>query len=325
MRRRDLLLFVSGGTLALLSKTRAQGSRKLIGLISGFADEDLRPLALEFRSQMRNLGWSDGDNIAIDVRASGGNYKQLERDAQELVAANAAIIVAMGTPGLSAVLKYSHTVPVVFTLVADPVEQGLIESLSHPGGSATGLTNFEFSFAGKWLEILQQMYPSLSGVTLIADPANANTKRFIDTLVSAGHTLNIRVESALVRNATDIEQAIKQAGQKSRSGLVILPDSLPVVNRELIIEDAQRYQLPAIYPFRIFPVSGGLVSYGLDYRDIYRQAANYTDKILRGTKPSDLPVQAPNKFELVINLKAAKALGIAAPQALQVLADEVIE
>jgi ABC-type uncharacterized transport system substrate-binding protein len=324
MRRREFIGLASGAVAWPLTARAQQGDR-LVGLISGFAEADFKPLVAEFRSQMERLGWRDGDKIKIVAKATGGNYPQLDAEAKNLVALNASVIVAMGTPGLSAVLKHSQQTPVVFTLVADPVGQGLIDSLSHPGRSATGLTNFEFSIAGKWLDILRDIDPSISNVSLITNPANPNTKQFVEAFITGGKAHNLTIHPETVRNASEIERAIRAAGQRIRGSLAIMPDSLPVVNKDIIISEALRQKLPAIYPFRIFPANGGLLSYGLEYRDIYRQAASYSDKILRGTPPGEIPVEAPNKFELVLNLKTANALGLSIPQTLQVSADEVIE
>jgi putative tryptophan/tyrosine transport system substrate-binding protein len=242
-----------------------------------------------------------------------------------LVTEGADVIVAMGTPGLAAVKRHTSTIPVVFTLVADPVGQSFISSLARPGGNVTGLTNFEFAIGGKWLELLRELDRSIVRVTLITNPANATTARFVQVIAGAAKSTGLDAQTASVRNAAEMENAIVSAGNQPKSGLIIFPDGLLVGHHELIIKLAARFRLPAVYPFRIFPENGGLLSYGLDYSDVYRHAAEYVDAILRGSKPSDLPVQAPNKFELVINLKTAKALGLTVPPGLLVAADEVIE
>jgi putative ABC transport system substrate-binding protein len=271
------------------------------------------------------LGWTEGRDIDIETRTSSGDFKNLAEEANELIARNVSVIVAMATPGLHAVQQHTRTVPVVFTLVADPVRLGLIESLSRPGGHATGFTNFEFSMGGKWLELAREMYPSLGHVTLLANPANPNATSFAHFIENAGRTVGIEVVAAYVRGPSQISKAIATAAEQPRAGLIAFPDSLTVVHRDVIIGQAAQHRLPAIYPFRIFPLSGGLLSYGLDFPELYRQAAVYVDRILRGERPEDLPVQAPTKYELVINLKTAGALGLTVPLTLQASADEVIE
>jgi putative ABC transport system substrate-binding protein len=326
MRRRTFFSLLGGAIAAPFAARAHQGDRKrLVGLITAFTDTDMRPIGVTFRQRMRELGWIDGQNVTIDIRPTGGDYAKLSSDVAALVAEGADVIVAMGTPALEAAKRQTRVIPVVFTLVADPVGQRLIESLSRPGGNLTGLTNFEFSIGGKWLELLRNLDPGIARVALITNPANANTAQFLPVIATAAKSLGVETQSVSVRNAAEIEEAIESAGKQPRSGLIVFPDGLLVVHHELIVKLAARFRLPAVYPFRIFAASGGLVSYGLDYSDIFRNAAEYVDAILRGKKPGDLPVQAPNKFELVVNLKAAKALGLAVPQGLLVGADEVIE
>ncbi len=215
--------------------------------------------------------------------------------------------------------------PVVFTMVADPVGQGLIANLSRPDGNATGLTNFEFNIGGKWLEMLKQVDARLSRVTLITNPANPANAHFVQPAIDAGRIMGLDVIAAPARSAEEIERAITAAANMPYSGIIVFPDSLAVMHHTMIIRLVEQHRQAAAYPFRIFTVNGGLMSYGLDYVAIYRQAADYVDRILRGAKPADLPVEAPNKFELIINLKAAKALGLTVPVSLLVAADEVIE
>jgi putative tryptophan/tyrosine transport system substrate-binding protein len=246
-------------------------------------------------------------------------------EAGTLISRNPDVVVTMGTPGLTAVRQHTHSVPVVFTLVADPVRTGLIESLARPGGHATGFTNFEFSIGGKWLELLRDVSPHLNRVTIIANPANATANPIAGLIEDAGRLVSIEVTTASVRSASDIEVAISNAAQQPSGGLIVLPDSLAVIHSELIISLVEHHRLPTVYPFRVFAAKGGLLAYGLDIPEMYRQAANYVDRILRGTKPSELPVQAPNKFELIVNLKSAKALSLDVPTTLLARADEVIE
>jgi len=326
MKRREFITVLGGATALSFVVHAQEGERApLVGLLSGFSDVEFTPLATAFREKMRQLGWTEGRNIAIETRTSTGDFKRLAEEAKLLIARNVSVIVAMGTPGLHAVQEHTRTVPVVFTLVADPVRLGLIQSLSRPGGHATGFTNFELSMGGKWLELVREINPSLRHVTLLANLANPAAPSFVQFIENAGRSVGIEVAPAYVRGPSDISKAIAATADQTNSGLLVFPDSLTVVHRDVIIEQAAQRRLPAIYPFRIFPLSGGLLSYGLDFPQLYRQAAVYVDRILRGEKPGDLPVQAPTKYELVINLKTAKALGLTVPLIMQMTADEVIE
>ena len=325
MKRREFITLLGGAAVTWPLAARAQQGVPLVGLISGFSDAEFTPLATAFRGKLHQLGWTDGRNIAIEMRTSSGDFARLADEAKLLIDRNVSVIVAMGTPGLHAVQQHTRTVPVVFTLVADPVRLGLIESLSRPGANATGFTNFELSMGGKWLELAREIYPNLGHVTLLANPANPNATSFAQFIENAGRSVGIDVAAAYVRGPSEISKAIATAAEQPRGGLIAFPDSLTVVHRDVIIGQAAEHRLPAIYPFRIFPLSGGLLSYGLDFPELYRQAAVYVDRVLRGERPADLPVQAPTKYELVINLKTANALGLTVPLTLQASADEVIE
>ncbi|HEX9072429.1 MAG TPA: ABC transporter substrate-binding protein [Pseudolabrys sp.] len=326
MQRREFITLL-GGVAAWPLAARAQHDKEMkrIGIVTGFSETEMRPLLAAFRERLKALGWSEGGNIIIDARMSGGDHAQMKDDAGALVALNPDVILAQGTPGLTAVRQHSRTVFVVFVLVADPVRLGLVESLARPGGYATGFTNFEFPIGGKWLELLRELAPRLTHVTLIANPENPNAGQFSQFIERAGRSHAIAVSTASVHNQREIELAIAAAAQQPGGGLIIFPDALTIVHRGVIIDLAARHKLPAVYPFRILSTDGGLIAYGLDFPELYRQAANYVDRILRGEKPADLPVQAPAKFELVINLKTAKALGLTVPPALLTGADEVIE
>jgi ABC-type uncharacterized transport system substrate-binding protein len=326
MRRREFITLISSAATWPLAARAQQGERqRLVGIVAGFSEGEMEPLLTAFRDKLKELGWTEGRNLSIDARLGRGDFKRMTADAGSLVGLKPDVIIAQGTPGLNAVREHSRAVPVVFVLVADPVRMGLIESLARPGGHATGFTNFEFSIGGKWLELLRELSPGVARVTFLFNPANPNADAFTRFLETAGRSVGLDVIAAPVRNAADIAVAIGDTGQRPAGGLIVVPDSLPTIHRELIIGLAAHHRLPAIYPFRIFPADGGLISYGLDFVDIYRQAAVYADRVLRGTPPSELPVQAPNKFELVINLKTAKALGVDVPPTLLARADEVIE
>jgi putative tryptophan/tyrosine transport system substrate-binding protein len=328
IRRRDFIFTLGGAAAAWPLGARAQQAAerlRLVGVVAGFSELDMRPSIIAFRNKLDQLGWTEGHNLAVDARLGAGDYQRMTAEAGLLINRNPDVILAQGTPGLTAVRQHSLSVPVVFFGVADPVRNGFIESLARPGGHATGFTNFEFSIGGKWLELLRDASPRLTHVTVISNPANPTGVRFVPFIEDAGRSASIEVSAVPVRGAADIETAVARTAQRPRGGLIVLPDSLAVVHSELLVSLAERHRLPALYAFRVFAAKGGLLSYGLDYPEMYRQAADYVDRILRGSKPSDLPVQAPNKFELVINLKTAKTLGLEVPPTLLAHADEVIE
>jgi putative ABC transport system substrate-binding protein len=327
MKRREFLGVIGGAAALWPVVARAQQSERMrrIGVVAGFSDAEMRPLLSAFREKLNALGWTDGRNVTIDVRLGAGDYKRMTEGAGQLISQSPDVILAQGTLGLTAVRQHSQTVPVVFVLVADPVRMGLIESLARPGGHTTGFTNFEFSIGGKWVDLLREIDPRLTHITLIANPSNPNAGQFSQFIETAGRAVAIEVMTASVRGPAEIEAAVTATAQKPGGGLIVFPDSLTTIHREPIIGLAARHRLPAVYPFRIFSSDGGLVSYGLDFPELYRQAATYVDRVLRGERPADLPVQAPTKFELVINLKTAKALGLIVPLTLQASADEVIE
>lgn len=257
MRRREFIMLLGGATVwPAVAVAQQDNKKRLVGLIAAFNDKEMTPLVAAFRVRMKELGWIEGQNIVFDVRATSGDYAKLDAEAATLVSAGADVIVAQGTPGLVAARKSTRTVPIVFTQVADPVGQRLIDSLAHPGGNATGLTNFEFAFGAKWVELLAECDPAISHVTLITNPANENTAQFVKVITAAGDTKNIAVRVASVRDSTDIQDAIENCSKKTGGGLIIFPDGLLINYRELIVETAARYRLPAAYPFRIFPEAG---------------------------------------------------------------------
>jgi putative tryptophan/tyrosine transport system substrate-binding protein len=297
----------------------------VIAILSSASEVEIIPLRAALVRKLNSLGWKEGETFDIDVKLYLGNAGALSEAAQALVRRVPDVILAQGSPALAAVRKYNDLIPTVFLLVADPVGQGIIKTLAHPGGTTTGLTNFEFSFGGKWVELLKRLNPNLSRILLIANPDNATSAPFSEQISLAGRSLSAEVKTTYVRTANEIEAAIRMLGSAPNGALITLPDFLPLVNRDLIVKMMTERGLPSIHPFRAFPVSGAVMSYGLDFPELYQQAAVYIDQILKGTKPKDLPVQAPNKFELVINLRAAKALGIEVQPTLLASADEVIE
>ena len=326
MRRREFVTLLGAAAAWPFAAEAQQGDRpRLVGVVAGFSEAEMRAPLTAFRSKLKELGWAEGRNLIIDARLGSGDYQRMTSDAGKLVSRSPDIVVTLGTPGLNAVRQHSRSVPVVFTMVADPVRTGLIENLARPGGHATGFTNFEFSVGGKWLELLREISPSLTRATVVANPANPTANPLASVIEDTGRVASVEVTTALVRSADDIEAAISSAAQRSSAGLIVLPDSLALVHSDLLVGLANRHRLPAVYAFRAFAAKGGLLTYGLDIPAIYRQAADYVDRILRGTQPSELPVQAPNKFELIINLSSAKSLGLEVPPTLLARADEVIE
>jgi putative ABC transport system substrate-binding protein len=325
VNRRSLISLLGGAAVTWPLAAHAQQDRpRLVGVVAGFSEPEMRPQITALRSRLRELGWTENQNLKIEARLSSGDFQRLTVEAGSLVGRNPDVIVTMGTPGLNAVRHHTKSIPVVFTLVADPARLGLIDSLARPGGHATGFTNFKLSIGQKWLELIRDVSPRLARVTTINNPANP-ASQMSRPVEDAGRTLSIQVSTAFVRSANEIESAIQTAAQQPDTGIIVIPDSFAVVHSDLILRLAEHHRLPAIYPFRLFALKGGLLTYGLDIPEIYRQAGEYADRILRGAKPTDLPVQAPNKFELIVNLKTAKALGLEIPPTLLARADEVIE
>lgn len=326
MKRREFIGVVGSGLALWPLGVRGQepDRTRRIGIVSGFADEQMRPLLAAFQLRLREAGWVEGRNLTIDARLTAGDTARLATESAALVASGASVIVAQGTPAVMAVQKLSRTVPIVFTFVGDPVGLGLVQSLARPAGQLTGFTNFEFSIGGKWLALLKEIDQRVRRVAIIVNARNEGSLHYISSIEEAGRSLSVSVSTASVSSAGEIETAIPALAQPG-SGLIVLPDNLAVVHRRLIIDLAARHGLPVVYPSRTFTDDGGLISYGIDWVDIYRQAAGYVDRILRGAKPADLPVQAPTKFELIINAKAARSLGIAVSQSLLGGADVVIE
>jgi len=326
MRRRQFIALLGGAAVWPAAAIAQQNNKKrLIGFITGFNDKEMMPLFTAFRARLQELGWVEGQNVSFDIRTASGDYTKLDTEAGSLVSVSADVIVAVGTPALIAIRQYTKTIPVVFTQVSDPVGQRLIDSLARPGGNITGLANFEFASGGKWIELLPELDSRISHVTLITNPANENTAQFVKAITAAGDTKKVAVRVASVRDAADIQDAIENSSKRPRGGLIIFPDGLLINHRELIVELAARYRLPAVYPFRIFSEVGGLLSYGPNFPAIFRRTAEYVDRILKGTKPADLPVEAPSKLELVINLKTAQALDLKISPRLQIAADELIQ
>ena len=279
-----------------------------------------------FRDAMRGLGWTEGRNVKIDVRFPTTTAAEETRAAAaELAALNPDVIVTTGAPILGALHRVTKTVPIVFTLVTDPVTDGFVASLARPGGNITGFTIFEHSFAGKWLEMLKEVVPGITRVAVLQNPDHPAWNAYLRAVGAVASGMRVEVTAAPVNTAAEIQAAIDAFARVPNGGLVLLPSPVATAHREVIASAALRHGLPSIYLARIYPVSGGLMSYGIDLNEPYRQAAAYVDRILKGARPGELPVQAASKFEMVINLKTAKALGITVPPTVLGRADEVIE
>lgn len=336
MIRREFVLFLGGSILggsiaAWALDARGQDSNpkvRRIGMIVGMDDDPEAQIRVKaFERQLRELGWIEGRNVRIDIRWPGADLDRIRSAAAELVALAPDVIVATGTPVAIALQDATRAIPIVFALLNDAVGRELVSDFGRPRSNLTGLTNYEFSMGGKWLEILKEIAPRTARVGLIFDPTTSTKPRqFYGPSVDAvGRSLGVEVIDAAVRDQFGIEQALDGLAREPNAGVIVLPDSTTVRYRTLVTASAAKRGLPAIYPYRYFVTNGGLVSYGVDTVDLYRRAALYVDRILRGAKPADLPVQRPTKFELVINLKTAKALSLDLPPTLLARADEVRE
>ncbi len=280
-----------------------------------------------FTKTLQNLGWTNGRNILMEYRWAAGNAERFRAYATELVQLKCDIILSATTPVLAALLKQTRTIPIVFLSVSDPVGDGFVDSLARPGGNATGFINIESAMAGKWVELLKEIVPGLARADMIFNPKTAagGGSYFMGPFKAAASSLAVEPIAVPVSDPAELENAVVAHSRESHVGLIVMPDSFTVNHRALIISLAARHRMPVIYPYRYMATEGGLMSYGIDLSDMYKRAAPYVDRILKGTKPADLPVQAPAKFELVINLKTARALGLDMPPTLLGGADEVIE
>jgi putative ABC transport system substrate-binding protein len=330
MRRRDFIMLVGGAaSLALPSVARAQEQMKRVGALIGYAESNIEGQAnvAAFREGLQKLGWTEGGNIRIDTRwATPGDAQARQRLAKELVALQPDLILSNNTPTTAALLQQTRTIPIVFGNVSDPVGSGFVASFPRPGGNVTGFTNLEPAMTGKWLELLKEIAPPVSRVAILFNPATAPyTDFYLKPFKAAAPSFAVEAIAAPVRDASELEPIIAAQARSPNGGLIVMTDSFMVGHGEKIVSLAAHYRLPAVYPYRFFAELGGLLSYGNDRLDNFRRAATYADRILKGAKPSELPVQAPAKFELVINLKTAKALGLDVPLHLQQRADAVIE
>jgi putative tryptophan/tyrosine transport system substrate-binding protein len=328
--RREFITLLGGAAAAWPVAARAQqpGMRR-VGVLMGYGQSDpsAQSFFAGFVQSLKGLGWIVGQNVLIEDRWAGGDINRIQKFAKELVEMHPDVILSNTTPVTVALHRETHTIPIIFVIVSDPVGAGLITSLAQPGGNITGFINIEASMGGKWLELLKEIAPGVRRAAIMFNPDTApgGGSYFTPSFQSAARSLGIEPISAAVRSDADIESAITALGRESDGGLVVSADSFMVVHRRPIISLATQNNVPAIFFTPAFPKDGGLLAYGADSLDVFRRAGPYVDRVLRGAKPNDLPVQVPVKFELVINLKTAKALGLQIPDKLLALADEVIE
>ena len=329
MKRREFILALGGAAATWPLAARAQQGERMrrIGvLLPAIADDmEFQAWVGAFLQGLGQLGWTIGRNARIETRWATSNAAEIRRHAAELAALAPDVILAHGAATLAPLLQVTRSVPIVFVVVTDPVAAGYVDSLARPGGSATGFMNFEFGVAGKWLELLKQIAPGVTRAAVPRDPTQGGSTAALAAVQAVAPSLRVEVTPVNMRDAPEIERAVAAFARAPNGGLIVAAGGRTLLHRELIITLAARHKLPAVYSSRSFVAAGGLVSYGPDFIDQYRQAAGYVDRILKGEKPADLPVQAPTKYELVINLKTAKALGLTVPPGLLARADEVIE
>jgi putative ABC transport system substrate-binding protein len=327
MRRREVL-GVLGSAAAWPFAARAQqdGVRR-IGVLINVAENDAEMQAslTAFRRELERLGWSEGRNVRIDIQLTQTNLDQLQKLAQEMVAQQPDVILAHTTPLVAATQRETRTIPIVFVNASDPIGSGFVASLARPGGNLTGLLLYEQSIVGKWLGMLKEIAPQMTRAAFIGNSKVVTYDYFLRAAEPLARSLGVELVSSPIESSADVERVIELFSRTPNGGLFIPPNATSTANRDLIIALAARHRLPAVYAFRFFTADGGLMSYGIDQVDLLRRAASYVDRILRGAKAADLPVQAPTKYETVINLKTAKAIGLTVPSGMLVAADEVIE
>ena len=328
MQRREFITLLGGATAAWPLAARAQQPERVrrIGVLSGLAvnDPESKPRTAAFIEGLQQLGWTVGRNVQIEYRWGAGNADNIRKYATELAALAPDVILVTGN-AVQQLLQATRAVPIIFTVVPDPVGSGFVASLAHPGGNATGFVQFEYSLTGKWPELLKQIAPGVTRAAVLWDPTIPAGIGQFAVIQSVAPSIGIEVTPVNMRDATEIERAVAAFAREPNGGLIVTASSLAQAQRDLIVTLAAWHKLPAVYFQRIFVTGGGLISYGADAVDQYRRAAGYVDRILKGEKPADLPVQAPTKYELVINLKIAKTLGLTVPPSLLARADEVIE
>ena len=331
MRRRDFIpLAVAAIAWPHAARAEHVSQMRRIAVLTTFADSDsvAQGWHAAFRKGLDEAGWHDGGNVRIDDRWAAGDSDRLRAFARELVLQQPDVVFAVTTPAVAALLRETQTIPIVFAQVSDPVGSSFVASIARPGGNVTGFTNIdiESSVGGKWLELVTRIAPRIRRVAMIYNPPTAPfSAYYLRPFEAAGPIHGVEASAAAVHSDTDIENAIGALAREPVGGLVVMPDAFTGARREQIVSLAARYRVPAVYPFRWFAEIGGLLSYGIDSDDMFHRAASYVDRILKGAKPADLPVQAPTKYELVVNLQTARALGLTVPETVLLGADQVIE
>jgi len=326
MRRREFISFVGGAAAWPLAADAQPTEMRRIAVIIGVADDPQGQARLAaFTDGMRTLGWTDGRNVHFEIRFSGGSPDRARSDAADMVGIGPDVIVANGAAVIGALQQLTKTIPVVFAQVVDPVSSGFVESLARPGGNLTGFTSVDYSIGAKWLETLRGIAPGVVRVGVLRDPTLPAGSGQLGAIQGVAAVFGVSVVALDVREVGAIERAVSTFAKEPNGGMIVLATPLATVHRDVIVRLAALARLPTIYPYRYFVTSGGLISYGIDNTDLWWRSASYVDRILKGEKPSDLPVQAPTKYELAINLRTAKMLGLTVPPALIARADEVIE
>ncbi len=327
MKRREFIMLFGGAAAWPLAVRAQERAVRKVGVILTYAelDPEGQSRLAALRDTLRKLGWTEGNNVQVTVRWANGNSDRMRAEAQELISVPVDAIVAHSTPLIGILKPLTQTIPIVFTQVADPIGSGFVTSYARPTGNITGFTDFDTSIAGKWIELIREVAPSISQVTVLADPKQSNHKLFLNVMEKTASSLRMRLSVSQVSDQTGIEQAINPLAGQANCGLIALPGPVNNMLRDTIISLAGHYRLPAVYPFKYYARDGGLLCYTVDQVDQWTNAASYVDRIFKGEKPRDLPVQAPTHYELLINLKTAKALGITVPSTMLARADEVIE
>jgi putative tryptophan/tyrosine transport system substrate-binding protein len=328
VKRREFIALLGGATAwPIAARAQQPLAMKRIGVLMGLAESDPEAQArlAAFREGLRDLKWTEGTNVQIDVRWGNGDAARVRSFASELVDLAPDVILGVNTPPVRALKQATRTLPIVFTGLSDPVGDGIVTSLSKPGGNFTGFSSFDPALAGKWLQLLKEILPTIVRAAVIYNPDTAPHSIFLPALEAAAPSLAIALVRATVREAAEIENSVAAMAREPGGSVAVMPDIFTATNRATIISAIARHRLPAIYPIRYHVLDGGLISYGPDFIDLHRQAASHVDRILKGARPADLPVQTPTKFELVVNLRTAKALGFSMPPTLLARADEVLE
>jgi len=328
MRRRELITLLGGAAAwPLAARAQQRGPMRRVGVLMNVAEADPESSAriAAFLQGLQQLGWSDGRDVQIDTRWAAGDVERFRRYSAELVALAPDVILASSSLAVAALRQATHTTPIVFVGITDPVGAGFVDSLARPGGNATGFTLFEYGLSGKWLELLKEIAPSITRAAVLRDPASLAESGMFTAIQSVAPSVGVELSPFGMRDPGEIERAITAFASRPNGGLIVLGSSLANIHRELIITLAARHRLPAVYSDRLFVTSGGLISYGPNRIDQFRRGAAYVDRILKGSKPGDLPVQATDHYTFAVNIKTAKTLGLIVPQPILLRADEVIE